>query len=96
VNIRRIVVATATLKKPKRIEYPTSDGKPMAETDFHFILMAALRQTLDYFFADDPMTYVSGNLLLYYVRGNKRKHVAPDVFVVKGVQKKPRLHYLLW
>jgi Uma2 family endonuclease len=68
----------------------------MAETDFHFLLMAALRQTLDFFFADDPMIYVSGNLLMYYVRGNKRKHVAPDVFVVKGVEKKRRLYYMTW
>src|SRR5439155_8814108 len=40
--------------------------------------------------------YVSGNLLLYYVPGNKRKHVAPDVFVVRGVSKQKRLYYLLW
>ena len=68
----------------------------MAETDYHFILMAALRQTLDFRFADDPMVYVSGNLLMYYVPGDKRKHVSPDVFVVKGVKKKKRLYYLTW
>lgn len=68
----------------------------MAETDFHCLLLMALRQTLDFKFADDPMVYVSGNLLMYYVRGNKRKHVSPDVFVVKGVQKKKRLYYLTW
>src|SRR5262249_50450310 len=37
-----------------------------------------------------------GNLLLYYVPGNKRKHVSPDVFVVRGVSKRKRLYYLLW
>jgi Uma2 family endonuclease len=42
------------------------------------------------------MLYVSGNLLMYYVRGNKRKHVSPDVFVVKGVKKMKRLYYLTW
>ncbi len=68
----------------------------MAETDFHYLLMTALRQTLDYFFADDPMIYASGNLLMYYVRGNNRKHVAPDVFVVKGVEKKKRLYFKTW
>ena len=90
---RRIIVATVSLKP---IEYPTSDGKPMAETDYHYLLMTALRQTLDFKFAGDPMIYVSGNLLVYYEQGNKRKHVAPDVFVVKGVAKKKRLHYLTW
>lgn len=93
---RRNVVAIVSSKKPKVVEYPTSDGKPMAETDFHRILMNALIMTLESHFADDPMIYVSGNLLLYYVRGNKRKHISPDVFVVKGVEKKPRLYYLTW
>ena len=81
---------------PKKIEYPTSDGKPMAETDFHRDLMTDLIKTLQDFYADDPMAYVSGNLLLFYEEGNKRRHISPDVFVVRGVPKHPRLHYLLW
>jgi Uma2 family endonuclease len=89
-------VATTSLKKPKQVEYPTTDGKPMAETDYHRILMTALIGMLDFRFAADPMVYVSGNLLMYDVPGNKRKHVSPDVFVVKGVQKKKRLYYLTW
>jgi Uma2 family endonuclease len=89
-------VAVLIKTKSKQIEYPTSDGKPMAETDFHRILMTALIGSLEFRFADDPMIYVSGNLLMYYVRGNKRKHVSPDVFVVKGVKKGPRLYYLTW
>lgn len=68
----------------------------MAETDFHCLIIMALMQTLDFHFAADPMIYVSGNLLMYYVRGDKRKHVSPDVFVVKGVEKKKRLYYLTW
>ena len=35
-------------------------------------------------------------MLMYYVPGNKRKHLAPDVFVVKGVVKRLREYYLLW
>ncbi len=77
-------------------EYPTSDGKPMAETDWHRDLMTALIQTLAIFFAARRRVYVSGNLLLFYERGNKRKHVSPDVFVVKGVAKRRRLNYLVW
>ena len=89
-------MAITSLNKPRVYEYPTSDGKPMAETDFHRILMTALIQSLDYWFADKLRVYVSGNLLMYYVPGNKRKHVSPDVFVVKGVKKKKRLYYLTW
>lgn len=76
--------------------YPTTDHKPMAETDLHRELMFQLIKTLQEWFKDEPMVYVSGNLLLFYEQGNKRKHVAPDVFVVKGVPKHPRENYLVW
>src|SRR5207248_2255338 len=76
--------------------YPTTDGKPMAETDQHRKLMNALIQTLDQWYAAEPLVYVSGNLLMFYVRGNKRRHISPDVFVVKGVPKGDRLNYLTW
>ena len=80
----------------RRITYPTSDGKPMAETDLHRDLMLDLIETLKAFYAADPMVYVSGNLLVCYEEGNRRKHVSPDVFVVRGVQKHLRENYLLW
>lgn len=78
------------------VYYPSSDGKPMAETDDHRINMQNLIGSLDIRYEPDPDVYVSGNLLLYYVEGNRRKHVSPDVFVVFGVPKRRRLHYLLW
>ena len=79
------------------VEYPTSDGKPMAETDLHRQVMVDVIETLQDHFAADPQVYVTGNLLLYYEEGNPRKHVSPDVFVVHGVPKlPPRDYYLLW
>jgi Uma2 family endonuclease len=86
-------MATVT---PTRHDYPTSDGRPIAETDLHRDLMVDLIQTLQMRFADDPMVYVSGNLLVYYVPGDKRRHVSPDVFVVKGVPKRKRDYFLIW
>jgi len=80
----------------KPIIYPTSDGKPMAETDLHRKEMARLIETLDAFLADRPDVYVSGNLLLYYEEGNPRASVAPDVFVAVGVPKHDRPIYKLW
>lgn len=76
--------------------YPTSDGRPMAETDLHRDLMLDLIETLKEWYADDPRTYVSGNILLFYEEGNKRKHVSPDVLVVRGVPKRRRENYLIW
>jgi len=78
------------------IEYPETDGQPMAETDLHRDLMAELIAELKRFFEHDPRVYVSGNLLLYYVEGNPRKSVSPDVFVVRGVGNHRRRIYKLW
>ncbi len=81
----------------REIDYPKSDGRPMAETDIHRRDMMDVIETLEDRFADDPMVYVTGNLLLFYEEGNKRKHVSPDVFVARDVPKLPlRDYYLLW
>jgi Uma2 family endonuclease len=81
---------------PTEIDYPETDGKPMAETDIHAELMIQLRESLKSFFASRPDVYVSGNLLLYYEEGNPRKSISPDVFVVFGVGNHKRRVYKLW
>jgi Uma2 family endonuclease len=78
------------------ISYPESDGKPVAETDVHRHLLSDLVFTLENFFRAQPDIYVSGNLLIYYVEGNPKKRVAPDVFVARGVKKEERRIYKLW
>ncbi len=83
--------------RPARLnDYPTSDGKPMAETDWHRDLMLRLIETLKHYYAARDRVYVSGNLLLFYEPGNRRRHVSPDVFVVKGIARHNRPNYLLW
>src|SRR5262249_40516680 len=77
-------------------DYPTSDGKPMAETDDHRYLMLDLIETLKLYYVASALVYVSGNLLIYYVPGDKRRHISPDVFVVRGVAKHNRPYYLIW
>ena len=78
------------------VEYPSSDGQPMAETDIHRDEMLDLIQALKRRYQDVPDVYVSGNLFFYYVQGDPRGVVAPDVFLVKGVEKKRREIYKLW
>lgn len=91
------MMATAPRSRmDRKIEYPTSDGKPMAETEIHRDLMMDLIRTLQRHFAGDPMVCVSGNLLMYYEEGDKWRHVSPDVFVVFGIEKRTRLNYLVW
>ena len=65
--------------------YPTSDGKPMAETDRHRHIMSDLIDVLKRHFAGDSNAYVSGNLLIFNDPKGKRKHLSPDTFVVFGV-----------
>jgi Uma2 family endonuclease len=78
------------------VEYPESDGKPMAESDVHRKEMVDLITALDDHFDPVPDVYVAGNLFVYYEKGNRRAVVAPDVFVVKGVPKGNRRVYKLW
>jgi Uma2 family endonuclease len=77
--------------------YPHSDGLPVGETPAHVRNLVLGTDILDAWFAGDPQVFVAGNMFIYYVPRNRRKHVSPDVFVVRGVPKdKPRKKYLLW
>jgi Uma2 family endonuclease len=89
-------MAAIPLPREPEIEYPESDGKPMAESDIHREVMMHVIEGLQDHFLAEPEVYVTGNLLLYYERGNRSASVAPDVFVVRGVLKGRRKTYLLW
>lgn len=92
-----LLVPVTYAPAPQEIEYPESDGEPMAETDVHREQMTdALIHPLKEHFRDHPDVYVSGNLLLYYEKGNPSAVVSPDTFVVKGVPNHRRRTYQLW
>jgi len=77
------------------VYYPESDGRPMAESDLHRDFMFYLINLLQRFFAGQQV-YVTGNLLVYYEKGNAQKSVAPDCFVVRGISPAPRMTYKIW
>ncbi len=82
---------------PRHIEYPTSDGKPMAETDKHRNLMVYFIEALKAFFAArSAAVYVSGNNFLYWEEGSPKKCVSPDCYVVFGVSPTARDSYMTW
>lgn len=83
-------------KKKREVYYPASDGKPMAETEYHRDLMIYFISALIEFFDENPDVYVSGNNLLYYVEGNPHKSVSPDCYVVFNVDKRLRDLYKVW
>jgi Uma2 family endonuclease len=80
----------------RHIEYPSSDGLPMAESDFQRKPLTYAVEALDLYFQERTDVYVSGNLFIYYEEGNPEAVVAPDVFVVFGATKRDRSTYLLW
>jgi Uma2 family endonuclease len=80
----------------QEIEYPTSDGQPMAETTLHREIMADTIAALERRYADTPDVWVGGNLFLCYEKGNPSAALAPDVLLAKGVSKWKRPNYLLW
>ncbi len=75
---------------PAKVHYPSSDGRPMAESDFQRTPLTYAVERLRHHFRGRPDVYVSGNLLLYYQEGNPRAVVAPDVFVVMGAANADR------
>jgi len=85
-----------TTKDTPPVHYPTGDGQPMAETPTHRDNMIAMLDVLRGRYAADPMVYISGNMFLYYVPGKKRRHVSPDVFLVRDIPNKDRDAYFVW
>ncbi len=91
------MLAAGSSRLPPNDPYPDSDGKPVAETPEHRDNLFDLIYLLRGWFRTDPQVYVSGNMFLYYVEGDPRRHVSPDVFVVRGIPAaRRRRRYLLW
>ncbi|MCY2991319.1 MAG: Uma2 family endonuclease [Planctomycetota bacterium] len=86
---------TLTRTKPK-VDYPDSDGQPMADNTVQFRWIQTLQGGLDALFLADPLVFVAGDLLWYPVEGNNTLRAAPDVFVVWGRPKGDRGSYRQW
>ena len=81
---------------PAAVEYPSSDGTPVAESDFQLTPVAYARDALRDHFRGRPDVYVAANLFIYYEEDNLDATVAPDVFVVLGAPNHDRHTYRLW
>ena len=81
---------------PQEIEYPYSDGQPMGESDLHIQEMVYLLEAFRERFRTLADVYVAANMFFYFEQGNRAACVAPDLFVVRGTDKRERKSYLLW
>ena len=78
------------------IYYPDSDGNPMAETDAQFYPLTETVLALRQRYVDQDDVYVSGDLLVYYRMNDNTVRLAPDVFVVFGIDDHLRSSYIIW
>lgn len=79
-----------------KVDYPESDGKPMAETLQHILVIIYLLNALMYWFRDRMDMYVGANNLIYYEEGFPNISFAPDVYLIPGLDKTPRRVLKLW
>ncbi|MEA5420796.1 Uma2 family endonuclease [Spirulina sp. CCNP1310] len=79
-----------------QVEYPESDGKPLADNTLQFRYITTIQGGLDAMFADNPQVFVAGDLLWYPIKGDNRTRCAPDVMVILGRPKENRGSYKQW
>jgi Uma2 family endonuclease len=91
-----IAFPTSKTNENNPVQYPTSDGKPMAENTLQFQYIVMIKEGLETLFADNPDVFVAGDLLWYPVQGDNRTRVAPDAMVAFGRPKGYRGSYMQW
>ena len=70
---RRRTMNESVLAAPVAIDYPSSDGKPMADSDAQRAAIIYAIDALRTWFADRDDVYVSGDLLIYYREGTWKR-----------------------
>jgi Uma2 family endonuclease len=85
-----------TSRKKSEIDYPESDGKPMAENRLQFQWIVTIKEGLARAFAARPDVFVAGDLLWYPVEGRPDICAAPDAMVAIGRPQGYRGCYKQW
>jgi Uma2 family endonuclease len=79
-----------------KIEYPSSDGEPMAETTIHARAMVLLQEALEDFFRPRTDVFIPIDLFWYYDTKGSDAKVAPDVMVFLGIANHDRRKFEAW
>ncbi len=95
---RGVTVMSTSLSStlPPAIEYPDSDGQPMAENTLQFEWIVTIKGGLEAVFRNCPDVFVAGDLLWYPVEGRPDLRTAPDALVALGRPKGYRGSYNQW
>ena len=79
------------------IDYPCSDGEPMAESDEQYTAMTYAVSALRVRYHHREDVYIAGDMFVYYRMNRKDIRVAPDVFAVFGATGTHRRDtWLVW
>jgi len=95
INIQEQAIAPATKSAIPEINYPCSDGEPLAETQQHVLAILMTLALLRLYLQDQPAV-VFADQFLYYIEGNSKARVAPDVMVVFDIEKRLYGNYKIW
>ena len=82
--------------RPEDVEYPESDGEPMADNTKQLRWIVVLYSNLAALFHLDANVFVGGNQFWFPVQGQPGVRMAPDVYVVFGRPKGDRPSYKQW
>jgi hypothetical protein len=85
-------MSTPAHERPPLVEYPDSDGEPMADNTEQFEFIQLVQGNLDSLLPD----FVAGDHLWYPVEGHPEIRRAPDVYVAMGRPKGHRGSYRQW
>jgi hypothetical protein len=76
------------------MDYPDSDGQPIAANTLQFEWITSIKGGLDAMFRDRPdVVFVTGDLFWYPTEGQNTTCTAPDALVVIGRPKGYRGSY---
>jgi len=85
-----------TPSRRSEIEYPDSDGQPMAENTRQFQWIVTIKEGLEALFRNDPNVFVAGDLFWYPEEGKPKVRTAPDTMVAFCRPKGHRGSYKQW
>ena len=87
--------SAAVTPSQTNVFYPSEDGEPLAESFLHLLAIITILQVLLRYLSGQEAMVLSDQFL-YYVEGDAKKRVAPDVMVIFGVPYGPRDNYKIW
>jgi len=76
--------------------FPSEETHPVGESSWHYLSIKLAFELLERVFPEPSDVLISANQFIYWDRQQKGLVTGPDLFVVKGVGRRPRSVYKTW